>query len=331
MFLPEDIDGKEFSRTLGGYSPREVDDYLEQLKAEFERLISENGELRSEIEALAANADAGAASAVVVTAEDETEASGAEEVEVSETEEIEVSEAEETEAEPPVTDVGNAADNDGADADIDVDDTAYETADAADEDADAENADSEPETIPIPLMPDDEYGEDEVPSSDERSGEYVFETTGSGSDDDVIMNEAETAPGNDGAPTGVKADDGVDFGEAENAPGDIKFEDLEEGLLRMFGDWRDGGGSESAENADAAEEVDESDEDTSDRSDAEDTSRGVTPETDGAPATSPAPYKKRTYRMRKKHAADNEENDDDSDFALHEYDEYNYFFGDGKK
>jgi cell division initiation protein len=52
---PLDIANKEFRRRLfGGYDPAEVDDFLDQVVQEFERLIKESERLREQVETLTA-------------------------------------------------------------------------------------------------------------------------------------------------------------------------------------------------------------------------------------------------------------------------------------
>lgn len=51
MFTTDEIDGAVFSRTLCGYSPREVDEFLEHIKAQIDELSRENEKLRQTIAA----------------------------------------------------------------------------------------------------------------------------------------------------------------------------------------------------------------------------------------------------------------------------------------
>ena len=51
MLTPLDIENKRFSRApIRGYSVEEVDDFLDQLTEDYEKLYKENAELRSQIE-----------------------------------------------------------------------------------------------------------------------------------------------------------------------------------------------------------------------------------------------------------------------------------------
>ena len=45
-----DIENKRFSKTLKGYNVDEVDDFLDQLTLEYEKLYRENAEYREQIE-----------------------------------------------------------------------------------------------------------------------------------------------------------------------------------------------------------------------------------------------------------------------------------------
>lgn len=49
MLTPLDIENKRFARTLKGYSVDEVDDFLDELTAEYERLYRENAEMKSKV------------------------------------------------------------------------------------------------------------------------------------------------------------------------------------------------------------------------------------------------------------------------------------------
>lgn len=50
MLTPLDIENKRFSKTLKGYNVDEVDDFLDQLTIDYERLYKENSELKEKIE-----------------------------------------------------------------------------------------------------------------------------------------------------------------------------------------------------------------------------------------------------------------------------------------
>ena len=50
MLTPLDIENKRFSRTLKGYNVDEVDDFLDQLTIDYEKIYKENSELREQIE-----------------------------------------------------------------------------------------------------------------------------------------------------------------------------------------------------------------------------------------------------------------------------------------
>ncbi len=49
MITPSDIENKQFSRTKKGYSPDEVDDFLDLLILDMEKLIRENRQLKEEL------------------------------------------------------------------------------------------------------------------------------------------------------------------------------------------------------------------------------------------------------------------------------------------
>ncbi len=59
MLLHEEIEEVRFSRTFNGYSPREVDAFLEHLRAEAALLFTENEELKKRLAEVSASADAG--------------------------------------------------------------------------------------------------------------------------------------------------------------------------------------------------------------------------------------------------------------------------------
>ncbi len=48
MLTPLDIENKRFTRTLKGYNVEEVDDFLDQLTLEYEKLYKENAEYRDQ-------------------------------------------------------------------------------------------------------------------------------------------------------------------------------------------------------------------------------------------------------------------------------------------
>jgi len=50
MLTPLDIENKKFGRSLKGYNVDEVDDFLDELTAEYERLYKENADLKGEVE-----------------------------------------------------------------------------------------------------------------------------------------------------------------------------------------------------------------------------------------------------------------------------------------
>lgn len=50
MLTPLDIENKRFSKTLKGYNVDEVDDFLDQLTIDYEKLYKENAELKDKIE-----------------------------------------------------------------------------------------------------------------------------------------------------------------------------------------------------------------------------------------------------------------------------------------
>lgn len=50
MLTPLDIHEREFKRAFRGYSEVEVDEFLDQVVREFEQLLKENSDLRSELE-----------------------------------------------------------------------------------------------------------------------------------------------------------------------------------------------------------------------------------------------------------------------------------------
>lgn len=50
MLTPLDIENKRFSKTLKGYNVDEVDDFLDQLTIDYEKIYKENLELKDQIE-----------------------------------------------------------------------------------------------------------------------------------------------------------------------------------------------------------------------------------------------------------------------------------------
>ena len=50
MLTPLDIENKRFSKTLKGYNVDEVDDFLDQVTLEYEKLYKENAEYKNQIE-----------------------------------------------------------------------------------------------------------------------------------------------------------------------------------------------------------------------------------------------------------------------------------------
>lgn len=50
MLTPLDIENKRFSKTIKGYNVDEVDDFLDQLTIDYEKLYKENAELKDKIE-----------------------------------------------------------------------------------------------------------------------------------------------------------------------------------------------------------------------------------------------------------------------------------------
>lgn len=50
MLTPLDIENKRFTKTIKGYNVDEVDDFLDQLTVEYERLYKENAEYKSKFE-----------------------------------------------------------------------------------------------------------------------------------------------------------------------------------------------------------------------------------------------------------------------------------------
>ena len=52
MLAPSEIDNMRFSKTIKGYNVDEVDDFLDQLTADYERLYKENAEYKDKFEQL---------------------------------------------------------------------------------------------------------------------------------------------------------------------------------------------------------------------------------------------------------------------------------------
>ena len=50
MITPLDIQNKEFSRAVRGYNQEEVDLFLDEIMADYDKLISENQELKRQLE-----------------------------------------------------------------------------------------------------------------------------------------------------------------------------------------------------------------------------------------------------------------------------------------
>lgn len=50
MLTPLDIENKRFSKTIKGYNVDEVDDFLDQLTEDYEKMYKENAELKMQIE-----------------------------------------------------------------------------------------------------------------------------------------------------------------------------------------------------------------------------------------------------------------------------------------
>lgn len=52
MLTPLDIENKRFTKAIKGYNVEEVDDFLEQVTSEYERLYKENAEYKSRFDGL---------------------------------------------------------------------------------------------------------------------------------------------------------------------------------------------------------------------------------------------------------------------------------------
>ena len=50
MLTPLDIENKRFTKTIKGYSVEEVDEFLDEVTVEYEKLYKENAELKSELD-----------------------------------------------------------------------------------------------------------------------------------------------------------------------------------------------------------------------------------------------------------------------------------------
>ncbi len=50
MLTPLDIENKRFTKTIKGYNVEEVDDFLDQLTLEYEKLYKENNEFKEKLE-----------------------------------------------------------------------------------------------------------------------------------------------------------------------------------------------------------------------------------------------------------------------------------------
>ena len=50
MLTPLDLENKRFPKAIKGYNSDEVDDFLDEVTVEYEKLYKENAELRSEVE-----------------------------------------------------------------------------------------------------------------------------------------------------------------------------------------------------------------------------------------------------------------------------------------
>ena len=50
MLTPLDIENKKFAKTLKGYDVEEVDDFLDQLTEDYEKLYKENAEIKEKME-----------------------------------------------------------------------------------------------------------------------------------------------------------------------------------------------------------------------------------------------------------------------------------------
>ena len=50
MLTPLDIENKKFSKKINGYNADEVDDFLDQVTDDYEKIYRENAELRDAIE-----------------------------------------------------------------------------------------------------------------------------------------------------------------------------------------------------------------------------------------------------------------------------------------
>ena len=57
MITPLDIQNKEFSRAVRGYNQEEVDLFLDEIMADYDKLISENQELKRQLEETKGNVE----------------------------------------------------------------------------------------------------------------------------------------------------------------------------------------------------------------------------------------------------------------------------------
>lgn len=55
MLTPLDIENKRFARTIKGYNVEEVDEFLDEVTVEYEKLYKENTELKMQLETLSKN------------------------------------------------------------------------------------------------------------------------------------------------------------------------------------------------------------------------------------------------------------------------------------
>lgn len=389
MFLPDEIDKKSFSRTVGGYSPSEADEFFEHIKTEVSELYRENETLRralgearfdgaklrlkikkleAEIDGLQYENDDLQNEIDELKAKSEEPRSDPEEMNSIEAviygaddDDIDADDTDDTDDENIGGDLTESDVNDGDGDDVVTvtgTGTGTEEADIPDGDTDAEDTDADSEEdagageltehIVTVSEPDDEYGEDEIPS-------YI---TGSA--------ETDAADG--------EADDIYDIGniddadEAKAGGGHGAFGDLMSSLQKMFGGWQnpsadhDAAPSEAVSVTDAGEngsdgffrpgtDAGEGDEASGDQFEigTYDLAPGenVEPEPEQKPETVNRPvYRRRVYHIKKKTVPKNKsedvdilaalkaEYDDNEDIELssHDYDEYDYILGDnGKK
>ena len=223
MFSPDEIDKIKFARTLYGYSPDRVDEFLAHIKTIMGELCRENESLRTSLggarfesaqlrialerlteenarlsEQLAARAEDTVA-AEPVEIDDETDGryiaeqtddadEGEEAADTAETEDVEGNYAEETAETAEPEDVEGDYAEESAEA-VEVEDAegdyTEETAEAADtEEVEAVSADGG-ETDDM-SAPDDEYGEDEIPTGGEASAESDAEDAADDAEDGMF-------------------------------------------------------------------------------------------------------------------------------------------------